>query len=125
VDGFQESTRDNKPASSVMNSSTHSQLWTLSILVGVLLPIGVYLYLRRQRTRTPATETRGAEAGKSIQEELFTLESARIQNRISKARYTKSRGMLEKRLRAVSSDVLVRSERRVAGVAPTAKSIRV
>jgi hypothetical protein len=103
--GFREKARDNRPASSVTSSSAHTQLWTLSILFGVLLLIAIYLYLRRQRTPTPTMERTALEAGKAIKGELFNLESARIQNRISKARYTKSRSMLEKRLGAVSSGV--------------------
>jgi hypothetical protein len=98
---FNQTTTDSQPASSEVNVGPHRLLWKALLAFGVLLVLVVYLYRRHAGTRSSVRQTPTLSPAESIREELFNLESARLQNRISKARYAASRVVLEKRLAAV------------------------
>jgi hypothetical protein len=101
VASFNKKTPDSQPASSEGNVGPHRLLWKALLPFGVLLALVVYLYRRHARMRSPISQISTLSPAESIREELFNLESARVQNRISKARYAASRAVLEKRLAAV------------------------
>jgi hypothetical protein len=101
---FHQKRTDSQPFSSEGNFGPHRLLWKALVLIGVLLAFVVYLYRRRAGKRSAVRQTPRVSPAESIRDELFNLESARVQNRISKAGYARSRAVLEKRLAAVLPD---------------------
>jgi hypothetical protein len=95
--GLQEK-RDNVPATSRDSFGAHQLLWTAVSVCGALFVVAARVHRRRSQRPRPSRQIEASVPNDSIRGELFSLELARVQNRISKARYTASRAVLVKRL---------------------------
>jgi hypothetical protein len=77
--------------------------WVIVAISTVVCMITVVLFRRRRKASAPQFASGSGQPEKALKDQFFDLESARIQNRISKAGYTRSRSSLERRLAAMSS----------------------